>query len=169
VDRVWACFQCSPQKSTHRASCELQLPQHPPHFHMAVRNHLNAYLSQRQIGCAGASDVVWCRRPPRSPDLIPCDFFLWGNIKDEVFVPPLPQSLQELRQRITTAIASITRDTLHKVWGWIGVGLSSRHLPCDSWGTCRFAVRCVQNFESFSIDWCRCEVPRMSHLFSVLF
>jgi hypothetical protein len=35
----------------------------------------------------------------------------WGYTKGKV--PPLPRSL---RQRITAAIASITRDTLHKVW-----------------------------------------------------
>ena len=40
-----------------------------------------------------------------SPDLTPCDFFLWGYIKDRVFVPPLPVSLNELKQRITTAVA----------------------------------------------------------------
>jgi hypothetical protein len=33
----------------------------PPHFHMAVRNHLNAHLPQRWIGRAGANDAVWCR------------------------------------------------------------------------------------------------------------
>jgi hypothetical protein len=29
--------------------------------------------------------------------------------------------------------------------------------------------RCVQNFESFSIDWCRCEVLSTPYLFSVSF
>jgi hypothetical protein len=48
-------------------------------------------------------------------------------------------------------------------------GLSSRHLPCDSRSTYRVSVRCVQNFESFSIDWCRCEVLSTPHLFSVSF
>jgi hypothetical protein len=33
----------------------------PPHFHMAVRNHLKTHLPRRWIGRAGASDVVWCR------------------------------------------------------------------------------------------------------------
>jgi hypothetical protein len=32
-----------------------------PHFHVAVRNHLNAQLPRRWIGRAGANDVVWCR------------------------------------------------------------------------------------------------------------
>jgi hypothetical protein len=33
----------------------------PPHFHIAVRDHLNAHLPWRWIGRAGANDVVWCR------------------------------------------------------------------------------------------------------------
>jgi len=28
--------------------------------------------------------------PPRSPDATPCDFFLWGYVKDQVYVPPVP-------------------------------------------------------------------------------
>jgi hypothetical protein len=31
------------------------------------------------------------------------------------------------------------------------------------------SLRCVQNFECFSIDWCRCEVLSTLHLFSVSF
>ena len=51
-----------------------------------------------------------------SPDLTPCDFFLWGYIKDRVFVPPLPVSLNELKQRITTAFASVDEDMIRSVW-----------------------------------------------------
>jgi hypothetical protein len=68
--------------------------------------------------------------------------------------------------RITTTIASITRDTAQSLGR---VGLSSRHLSCDSRSTYRVSVRCVQNFESFSIDWCRCEVLSTQHLFPVSF
>jgi hypothetical protein len=68
--------------------------------------------------------------------------------------------------RITTAIASITRDTAQSLGRG---GLSSRHLPCASRSTYRVPVRCVQNFENFSIDWCRCEVLSTPHLFSVSF
>ena len=51
-----------------------------------------------------------------SPDLTPCDFFLWGYIKDRFIVPPLPGSLNELKQRITTAVASVDEDMLRSVW-----------------------------------------------------
>ena len=40
-------------------------------------------------------DVEW---PPRSPDSTPCDFFLWGHLKNEVYKTP-PTDLQELRDR----------------------------------------------------------------------
>ena len=51
-----------------------------------------------------------------SADLTPCDFFLWRYIKDRAFVPPLPVSLNELKQRITTAVASVDEDMLRSVW-----------------------------------------------------
>jgi hypothetical protein len=54
--------------------------------------------------------------PSRSPDLTPCDFFLCGFVKDSVYVPPLPMSLKELRDRITRALQTITADMLHRVW-----------------------------------------------------
>ena len=51
-----------------------------------------------------------------SPDLTPCDFFLWRYINDRVFVPPLPVSLNELKKRITTAVVSVDEDMLRSVW-----------------------------------------------------
>ena len=39
-----------------------------------------------------------------------------GYIKDRVFVPPLPVSLNELKQRITTAAARVDKDMLRSVW-----------------------------------------------------
>jgi hypothetical protein len=39
-------------------------------------------------------------RPPRSPNLTSFDFFLWGYVRNKVYVPPLPTDLPELRQRI---------------------------------------------------------------------
>jgi hypothetical protein len=54
--------------------------------------------------------------PPRSPDLTPCDFFLWEFVKDSVYIPPLPMSLKELRDQIMHALQTITVDMLHRVW-----------------------------------------------------
>ena len=46
----------------------------------------------------------------------PCDLFLWGYVKDQVYVPPLPASIPELKVRIRTAIVTITADMLQTVW-----------------------------------------------------
>ena len=37
------------------------------------------------------------------------------SVEDRVFVPPLPASLNELKQRITTAVASVDEDMLRSV------------------------------------------------------
>ena len=39
-----------------------------------------------------------------------------GISKTRVFVPPLPVSLNELKQRITTTVASVDEDMLGSVW-----------------------------------------------------
>ena len=41
--------------------------------------------------------------PPRSCDLTPLDFFLWGYVKDKVY-PDAPQLIQELREKIRAVI-----------------------------------------------------------------
>ena len=53
---------------------------------------------------------------PRSPDLSLCDFFLWGYVKGLVFVPPLPANTEEMKQRITAALETVTKDMLQRVW-----------------------------------------------------
>ena len=54
--------------------------------------------------------------PPRSSDATPCDFFLWGYVKDQVYVPAVAASIPELKVRIRTAIETITADMLQTVW-----------------------------------------------------
>ena len=54
--------------------------------------------------------------PPGYPDATRYDFFLWGYVKDQVYVPLLPPSIPELKVRIRTAIETITADTLQTVW-----------------------------------------------------
>ena len=57
--------------------------------------------------------------PPRSLDAIPCDVFLWSYVKDQVYVPPLPASIPELKVQIRPAIETITADMLQTVWNEI--------------------------------------------------
>jgi hypothetical protein len=52
----------------------------PTHHTRFVMQHLNATFPNRWIGRGSA--INW---PPRSPDLTPLDFCLWGWMKSEVY------------------------------------------------------------------------------------
>ena len=47
--------------------------------------------------------------PPRSPDLTPCDFFLWGYLKAKVYTSP-PIDLNDLQARIRQEVAVLAND-----------------------------------------------------------
>ena len=47
--------------------------------------------------------------PPRSPDLTPLDFFLWGYLKDKVFTSPCPNVIA-LRRRIQIQVEILKED-----------------------------------------------------------
>jgi hypothetical protein len=46
----------------------------------------------------------------------PVTFLLWGYVKDNVFVPPVPVTVDDLKQRITTATEGDDEDMLMRVW-----------------------------------------------------
>ena len=48
----------------------------PSHYGREVKDFLHRNYSNRSIGQQGA--IAW---PPRSPDLTPLDFYLWGHMK----------------------------------------------------------------------------------------
>lgn len=62
------------------------------------------------VWCA-VSTISW---PPRSPDLSPCDFFLWGYLKAEVF-KHRPRTIEELKEAIVEEIAQIDDGMLARV------------------------------------------------------
>lgn len=66
----------------------------PAHFSFDARNHLTATFGERWIGRGGP--VHW---PARSPDLTPCDFFLWGFLKDKIYATPV-ETREDLQDRI---------------------------------------------------------------------
>ena len=54
----------------------------PSHWHNGVRHYLDENLPRRWIGRSTVENMALTCWPLRSPDLTPCDFFLWGYIKD---------------------------------------------------------------------------------------
>ncbi|GFW15152.1 uncharacterized protein TNCV_172991 [Trichonephila clavipes] len=87
----------------------------PHHWHLSARDWLDITVLDQWIGRKGPHDKTCFAWPPRSPDLTPCNFYLWGLIKDCVYAPLLPADLSNLRHRIEVAVARITPDTLNEV------------------------------------------------------
>jgi hypothetical protein len=74
----------------------------PAHYSERVRQFLNNNYGNQWIGRGGP--VLW---PPRSPDLNPMDFFLWGYTKNLVY-KIIPTSENDLKEKIRNAFRSIT-------------------------------------------------------------
>jgi hypothetical protein len=68
----------------------------PPHHHRTRQVHarLNELFGDQVV--ALHRPIEW---PPLSPDLTPCDFFLWGYVESKVFRSP-PENVFNLRYRI---------------------------------------------------------------------
>ena len=60
---------------------------------------------------SGGARVPW---PPRSCDLTPLDFFLWGFLKSRVYANK-PSTLDELKDNIRLEISKVTADICQKV------------------------------------------------------
>ena len=58
-------------------------------------------------------DIGW---PPHSPDLSPCDLFLLGYLKAQVY-QHRPQTLEALREAITKEVAAILPEMIRRVMG----------------------------------------------------
>ena len=71
---------------------------------------LNERFPDPWIGRGGP--IPW---PPRSPDLSPLDFFLLGYIKIIVYAEKI-RNIQDLQDRITSAIETVTREMIQKTW-----------------------------------------------------
>ncbi|GBO34265.1 hypothetical protein AVEN_114884-1 [Araneus ventricosus] len=81
----------------------------PAHKTSSVKQDLVEEFGEQIIGYGGLQE--W---PPRSPDLTPMDFFLWGYLKQQMYATP-PPTLQDLQRRITDACAYVTPVMLHRV------------------------------------------------------
>ena len=103
---------------------------------------LDATFPNRWIGRDGPTP--W---PPRSPDITPLDFFLWGYVKDKVFSTPVPD--------ITNLKGKNNRRFCYSNWRHVGEHVernwwSIRRSPCSKRSTCWSVLRCCKkNILSF--------------------
>lgn len=81
----------------------------PAHYSLDVRNFLNDCFPNRWIGRGGT--INW---PARSPDLVPCDFFLWGHLKSKIYKKRHP-NINSLRNAIVAECALINNRQLASV------------------------------------------------------
>jgi hypothetical protein len=82
----------------------------PPHFLNILCQFLNECLPDKCIGRGGF--LAW---PPRSPDLTPLYFVLWGYVKNIIYHEKIA-CLQTLQHCITVAIATVTIVMFVNMW-----------------------------------------------------
>ena len=82
----------------------------PPHWSLIVRDILNETFPNRWIGRNGPTP--WS---PRSPDITPLDFFLWGYVKDRVCRTPV-RDVKTLQSRIIEVLATVNEEMLENTW-----------------------------------------------------
>ena len=82
----------------------------PPHWGLIVRDFLNETFPNRWIRRNGPTP--W---PPRSPDITPLDFFLWGYVKDRVYRTPV-RDVETLQSRIIEVLATVNEEMLENTW-----------------------------------------------------
>ncbi|XP_074603958.1 uncharacterized protein LOC141857363 [Brevipalpus obovatus] len=86
-----------------------------PHRTREVKNCIRSRFHDRVIGLGFTSDegreIVW---PPHSPDLNPCDFALWGMMKDHVYHAQ-PKSLFALKNAIDSYVNLLDGPMLERI------------------------------------------------------
>ena len=100
----------SPQLEQYQLQVVFQLDGAPPHWGLQVRQFLNDTFPERWIG--RDSPILW---PPRSPDITPLDFFLWGYVMDIVYRIKV-RDVSDLQQRIIEALDTVTVNMLARTW-----------------------------------------------------
>jgi hypothetical protein len=90
------------QLEDHQPDMVFQQDGAPPHGARNAREFLEMHFPGRWVGCDGP--IPWS---PRSPDITPLAFFLWGYVKDIVYKIPMT-SFDELKLRIVAAIETAT-------------------------------------------------------------
>jgi len=73
------------------------------HLHTGVHMFVGFFGGMQYFQTGGLGEMVPTPWPPRSSDITPLDFFLWGYVKDKVFSTPIPD-ITNLKARITDVL-----------------------------------------------------------------
>ncbi|GFT07403.1 transposable element tc3 transposase [Trichonephila clavipes] len=79
----------------------------PPHITRCVKNVLKHHFAAEHV-ISRQFLHLW---PPRSPDLNPCDFWLWGYLRQLVSCDQ-PRTLPDLKDSISRHVLNISQNTL---------------------------------------------------------
>lgn len=136
-----------------RLSVSSQHDEAPPHFHGKVTACLNQRYGNRCISPAGP--VPW---PPRSPDLIPLRFFLWGLMKEIVCKIEIQTGVEccclHTRTTLTNATVSklffeASKAVLWKSWLTFRIVNWKTYRQRD----CTANIRCVNRYVFVAYVW----------------
>ena len=72
-------------------------------IHYQVLRYLDGQFQGRELFLGSRRGSEWA---PRSPDLNPLDYFLWGYLKSKVYTPR-PATMRELINKITTEVTNL--------------------------------------------------------------
>ena len=100
----------SPQLEQYQPQVIFQQDGAPRHWGLEVRQFLNDTFPERWIG--RDAPIPW---PPRSPNITPLDFFLFGYVKNIVYRTKV-SNVSDLQQRIIEALDTVTVDMLARIW-----------------------------------------------------
>ena len=76
----------------------------PAHFSHVAREYLDVAYPNQRMGRAGP-----VASPPRSPDINPLDFYLWGRLKTLVYATEIP-NVAALQQRIENGCTTVRNE-----------------------------------------------------------
>jgi hypothetical protein len=83
----------------------------PPHTAHETQQLLTKTFGPEKLIAKGFP-MAW---PPFSPDLSPCDYWLWDYLKERVYSNPQPETLFEIKQRICDICSDLSSEILTSV------------------------------------------------------
>ncbi|GFX71239.1 uncharacterized protein TNCV_3410091 [Trichonephila clavipes] len=82
----------------------------PPHITRCVKNVFKHHFTKERVTNRQFLHL-W---PPRSPDLNPCDFWLWGHLR-QLVSSDQPRTLPDLKDSISRHVLDISHNTLRSM------------------------------------------------------